>query len=189
MRIIAGKHRGRRIMSLESKTVRPTTGKAREAIFSILTSGNFLHDGISILEDATVIDICCGTGAVGLEALSRGAGKVIFIDSDPTAIDLVKYNLKAFGEDDHAKTLRSDATMLPMAQQRCQVAFVDPPYEKGLAMPILKSLSTRGWLEKGAVIICEMSRREDITLPEGYTELSQRQYGRTKVLILEWHQG
>ena len=188
MRIIAGKHRGRNIMSVESKNVRPTTGKAREALFSILTSGRFLNDGVSILEDATIVDICCGTGAVGLEALSRGAAKVIFIDKDPIPIQLVKDNLRHFGEEEQAKVLRIDALTLPLAQQRCHVAFIDPPYESGLSSAILKGLATRDWLIDGAVIICEVAKKESITPPEGYEVLSERNYGKTKVVILEYHQ-
>jgi 16S rRNA (guanine966-N2)-methyltransferase len=187
MRIISGKHRGRNIVSIESKTVRPTTGKTREAVFSILTSGSFLQDGLSILEGATVADLCCGTGALGLEALSRGASMVIFIDNDPAAIDLVKYNLQHFNEAEHAKVLRSDATQLPMAHQQCDVVFIDPPYESGLVSGILKSLATRGWLAQNAVIICEVSKKEDITVPEGYEIVNERLYGKTKLVILEWH--
>jgi 16S rRNA (guanine966-N2)-methyltransferase len=189
MRIIAGKHRGRNIMSIQSKSVRPTTSKAREALFSILTSGDFLdEEGISILEGATVADICCGTGALGLEALSRGAKKVIFIDNDPASIDLVKYNLRAFGEEANAITLRNDATLLPTSRQLCQVVFIDPPYESGLVAPILKSLAARGWLDENAVIICETGKREEITLPKGYSVRNQRQYGKTKLVILGWHE-
>lgn len=187
MRIIAGKHRGRRIISIEGKTIRPTTGKAREAIFSIITSGSFLDEnGDSILDGAIVADICCGTGAVGLEALSRGAKQVIFIDSDSGAIQLVKDNLAAFKEETSTKALRADAISLPNAQQRCQVVFIDPPYDSKIVPAILKSLESRNWLAENAVIICEVSRMEAPSLPENYRIINERHYGRTKVLILRW---
>lgn len=184
MRIIAGIHRGRVITPTNGKEVRPTTGRTREALFSILTSGQFLQDGKSILDGAVVADICCGTGALGLEALSRGAAQVIFIDKDADHLQAVQASANAYGEAANINVIRTDVTFLPYARVPCNVIFLDPPYHKDLLPAALKGLLTRGWLAEGAVVVAEMGKREPFDVPEGLTLLDERIYGKTRVLIL-----
>lgn len=184
MRIISGKHRGRRIAMHDGSDIRPTSGRTREAIFNILTHGSFGREGESPLIGKRVVDIFCGTGGLGLEALSRGAQHVTFIDRNPQSLGLARENAEHFGELDNTAFIRSDSTQLPPATFACTVAFADPPYNKGQAAPALKSLKEQGWLEPNALVVLELSAHELIHLPEGYELMDERKYGNSKVLIL-----
>lgn len=184
MRIISGKHRGRRIEMHDGAEIRPTSGRTREAIFNILTHGSFGRDGESPLIGKRAVDIFCGTGALGLEALSRGALHVTFVDRTPASLNLARENVERFGEEAASKFIRSDSTQLPKAMQPCTVAFADPPYNKGQAAPALKSLREQGWLEPDAIVVLELAAKELIDLPEGYEQLDERRYGNSKILIL-----
>ena len=183
LRIIAGRHKGRKIETREHAEIRPTGAKARGAIFNILIHGTFGGDA-SPLIDKPVIDLFCGTGALGLEALSRGATHVTFVDQSSESIGLARANVKSMGEDENAHFIRNDSTSLPPARLKCSVAFLDPPYNSGLAPKSLASLHKQGWLEKGAVAVVEISVRETLLPPEGYALHDERIYGNTKVVIL-----
>lgn len=185
MRIISGKHRGRRISMHDKTEIRPTSGRTREAIFNILTHGSFGRDGESPLIGKRVVDIFCGTGGLGLEALSRGAAHVTFVDRDPRSLKLARENIEHFKEEDASHIIRSDSTQLPPASYPCTVAFADPPYNKGQATPALKSLKANGWLEPEAIVVLEISVHENVEIPEGYAVLDERKYGNSKVLILQ----
>lgn len=184
MRIISGKHRGRRIEMSEKTEIRPTSGRTREAIFNILTHASFGRDGEPLLIGKRVLDIFCGTGGLGLEALSRGAQHVTFIDRNTSSLALARSNAERFGEADNVSFIRSDSTNLPPAMYPCTVAFADPPYNQGMAEPALASLRRQGWLEPNAIVIIELSARELLHVPEGYELLDERKYGNSKVLIL-----
>lgn len=184
MRIISGKHRGRRIAMIDGNEIRPTSGRTREAIFNILTHGSFGRDGESPLIGKRVVDIFCGTGGLGLEALSRGAAHVTFVDRNPQSLALARDNAEHFGELSSAAFIRSDSTQLPPATYPCTVAFADPPYDKGQAAPALASLRKNGWLEPNGLVVLELHHRELIHIPEGYEQLDERRYGNSKVLIL-----
>lgn len=184
MRIISGKHRGRRIAMNEDTDIRPTSGRTREAIFNILTHGSFGRNGESPLVGKRVIDIFCGTGGLGLEALSRGAEHVTFVDRNGPSLALARENVERFGETEHTTFIRSDSTQLPPATFPCTVAFADPPYNKGQAAPALKSLKDSGWLEPYALVVLELSAHELLHIPEGYELMDERKYGNSKILIL-----
>lgn len=184
MRIISGKHRGRRIAMAENTDIRPTSGRTREAIFNILTHGSFGRGGESPLIDKRVVDIFCGAGGLGLEALSRGAAHVTFIDRNPQSLALARQNAEHFRETDTTAFIRSDSTQLPPAPHPCTVAFADPPYNKGMAAPALKSLKENGWLEEHALVVLELSAHELLHIPEGFELMDERKYGNSKVLIL-----
>ncbi|NDF12242.1 MAG: methyltransferase domain-containing protein [Proteobacteria bacterium] len=193
MKVIAGKHKGRNIAPPANKDVRPTTGMAREAIFNLLQHGKFMKapdfvqdENPSVLEGRRVVDIFCGTGAMGIEALSRGAGHVVFIDQNPRVMDLLEATIKHIGEGPNTAFIRSDSTRLPKARNTCMLAFVDPPYNKGLALPALKSLANQGWLGHGAVVVVETSRKEDINLPEKYFLVDERDYNNTRIRVLQY---
>lgn len=169
----------------ENANIRPTSGRTREAIFNILTHGSFGRDGESPLIGKRVVDIFCGTGGLGLEALSRGAEHVTFVDRNGGSLAMARENVELFGETEHSRFVRSDSTQLPPAPAPCTVAFADPPYNKGQAAPALKSLKENGWLEPDAIVVLELHARELVQLPEGYDLLDERIYGNSKVLILK----
>lgn len=187
MRIIAGKHKGRKIFSPQSKDIRPTTGMTREALFSILKSGRFLNeDGTSVLDDAIVLDLFSGSGAFAFEALSRGAQKVILVDKEPESLSMAKQTADKLGERDNVVLLKFDACFLPKAKFPCDIIFIDPPYHNNLVAPALKSLVENDWLKNGSILIIEMGKREDFTLPDNFIELDNRNYGKAKIYILEY---
>jgi len=185
LRIIAGKHRGRKIEIKDNAKIRPTGGRARGAIFNILMHGNFGPDG-SPLVGKPVVDVFCGTGALGLEALSHGAAHVTFIDQSAESIALARLNASKMGEENNAHFIRSDSTSLPMARKRHTLAFLDPPYDSGLAIKSLASLDKHEWLAPGAVVIVELSAREVFTPSESYRVFDERAYGNTKIVFLRY---
>jgi 16S rRNA (guanine966-N2)-methyltransferase len=186
LKIIAGKHRGRNIETKENAKIRPTGSRARGAIFNILMHRSFDESGESPLIDKPVIDLFCGTGALGLEALSRGAGHVTFVDGSADSIALARQNARHMGEDANAHFIRSDSTSLPLARKQCSLAFLDPPYDSGLAVKSLSSLDKQGWLLPGAVVVVEISSRETLTPPEAYALVDERKYGNTKIVFLKY---
>ena len=186
MRIIAGRHKGRRIEAPEGKELRPTGERAREALFDILAHGR-LSDGPAF-EDAQVLDVFAGTGAFGLEALSRGARFVTFIEKDRAARALLERNIAAMGEKEHAAILSADATRPPRASTVSTLAFLDPPYREGLAAPALAGLAKAGWLAEGALVIIERAAREEFELPEGFALIEERRYGAARFVFLRYGQ-
>lgn len=187
LRIIAGKHRGRNIETKENKNIRPTGSMARGAIFNILTHGAFGPDGESPLIDKRVLDLFCGTGALGLEALSRGAAHVTFVDQANDSIALARQNALRFGEEDETTTfLRNDSTSLPPARRKVSLVFMDPPYDKDLAGKSLGSIDQQGWLESGAIIVVEIPAKNKLTPPVGYDLFDEREYGSAKIVFLRY---
>src|ERR1700751_6016617 len=132
MRIVAGRHRGRRLLAPPGETVRPTSDRAREALFNILSHGQLAAEGIPFA-GAAVLDAFAGTGALGLEALSRGAAEAAFIERDPEALATLRQNIAALGEDFHSRVVPGDATRPPRAPLACALVFLDPPYRSGVA--------------------------------------------------------
>jgi len=186
MHVISGKYKGRRIETLPGKEIRPTTGRAKEAMFNILTHGRFYGEA-SPLPGARVIDIFCGSGALGLEALSRGAEHVTFVDENPKALEITRKNIEHIGVTGSADFLRADSTRVPPTRKDpCTLAFVDPPYETGVAAKAVENLISGKWLAPGAIIVIEQSKREDLKTPVGCTGLDERIYNSTKIIILEY---
>ncbi len=182
LKVISGKHRGRRIEVLDDKAVRPTSGRTRAAIFNILHHASFLE--FDVITDAVVVDLFCGSGALGLEALSRGAAHVTFIDQNPKCLALIEQAAEKWGERSQVTTLRSDSTNIPPARKKCMLAFLDAPYRQGLTGKGLETLKKSGWLENGAVVVAETAKEEDYDLPEGFTLLDERVYNNTKVRFI-----
>ena len=182
MRIVAGKHRGRRIAAPPGDSVRPTSERAREALFNILAHGRF---GLSpIYEDARVLDVFAGTGAFGLEALSRGARFATFIEQDRQAREALAANIKALGEASRTRLLAVDATAPPRSDGPYELVFLDPPYRSGHAAPALEALSRAGWLAPDALIVVELAARSDFEPPEGFVSLEERRYGAGRLVFL-----
>lgn len=184
MRVIAGKHRGRPLAAPEGRAVRPTSDRARESVFDILAHGRFSEQDVCL--DAMVLDAFAGTGAFGLEALSRGARHASFIEKDRDARKALQQNIAALGETTHAAILNADATRPPRATGACSLVFLDPPYGEELAAQALKALPQSGWIAKDALVIVEIAAKEDLEVPEMFTELDQRRYGAAKFLFLRY---
>ena len=183
MRIVGGRHRGRRLLAPAGDTVRPTSDRAREALFNILSHGQLAADGIPFAGKA-VLDAFAGTGAFGLEALSRGAAEAFFIERDPEAVIVLRRNVAFLGGSDHAEIVPGDATRPPRARVACAVAFIDPPYRSGLAAPALEALDRAGWLKPDALVIVELAAREELPSPAGFTLLDERVYGAARLVFL-----
>jgi 16S rRNA (guanine966-N2)-methyltransferase len=190
MRIVAGKHRGRRIAAPPGETVRPTSDRAREAVFNILAHGGFGAGGASIVAGAVVLDAFCGTGAMGLEALSRGAARAVFVDNEPQSLVAVRANVAALREQAAARVVAADATRPPPRLKDlppATLAFFDPPYAEALAATALEAFAAQGWLAPGAVcIVEEAARAPELAPPAGFTSLETRRYGAARVTILRF---
>lgn len=184
MRIIAGKHRHRALLAPEGRAVRPTSDRARESVFDILAHGRFAEQ--DVCPDAMVLDAFAGTGAFGLEALSRGARHAVFIEKDRDARAALQKNIAALGETAHAALVNGDATRPPRATGACSLIFLDPPYGEDLAAPALKALAQSGWLADGALAVVEIAAKEDMETPEGFDSLDERRYGAAKFLFLRY---
>jgi 16S rRNA (guanine966-N2)-methyltransferase len=181
VRVVGGSLRGRRIEALEGEAVRPTSDRARQALFNILTQGR--QD--NVVQDAAVLDAFAGSGALGIEALSRGAAFATFLEKDRAAVRLIAQNLKALGLEARAQVLLADATRPPVGRRQASLALLDPPYASGLGAPALAGLAVGGWLVPGALATIEVERGEAVEPPEGFTLLDERTYGRAKILLLQ----
>ncbi|CAO3422358.1 16S rRNA (guanine(966)-N(2))-methyltransferase RsmD [Azospirillum doebereinerae] len=180
MRIVGGRHRGRRLAAPDGRDTRPTTDRTREAVFNILAHADWAPD----FEGTVVVDAFCGTGALGLEALSRGAAGCSFLDTGRAALDAVRANVATLGEEASATVLRADATRPPPARQPCGIVFCDPPYAKGLAPLALSALARAGWLADGALAVVEVGEGDALPPPDGFTLVDERRYGDTRVVFL-----
>lgn len=181
MRVVAGALRGRALATPAHEGLRPTSDRVRESLFNILAHG---IDGFE-LERARVIDLFAGTGALGVEALSRGAAYVLFVDSESEARALIRRNVEAFGLTGVTKIWRRDATDLGPAGNMAPfgLAFLDPPYSQGLGERALASLVAGGWLAPGAVVVVEERKGSAPVLPEPLAALDRRSWGDTEVTI------
>jgi 16S rRNA (guanine966-N2)-methyltransferase len=183
MRIVAGRHRGRRLLAPPGETVRPTSDRTREGLFNILSHGQLAAEGIPFA-GAAVLDAFAGTGALGLEALSRGAAEAAFIERDPEALATLRQNIAALGEDSHSRVVPGDATRPPRAPLACALVFLDPPYRSGLAAAALGALEAAGWLMPQALAVIELAAREELTPPARFFLLDERIYGAARLLFL-----
>ena len=185
MRVTGGSLGGRKLVSPEDGRVRPTSDRARQAIFNILEHREF---GLNFaIADAAVVDLFAGTGAMGIEALSRGARFCLMVDDDADSRALARENVEALALTGATKIWRRDATQLgplgPGSGGPFNLAFLDPPYGKGLIAPTLASLRDGGWLAEGALIVAETDIAEVLEAP-GFTEIDARDYGKARVRFL-----
>ena len=185
IKVVGGKHRGRALATPEGLETRPTSSRARESLFNILAHATRNPGGTSPLVGARVLDAFAGSGALGIEALSRGAAHASFLDSDATAIRLIGENLRKIGEAANARVIRADATRPPTTREGCDLAFLDPPYRKDLIAPALAGLRDGGWLVAPAVVVAEMADEENYPPTDGFELVDDRLYGDTRVVILK----
>lgn len=184
MRIIAGKHRGRAIRVPQAEALRPSSDRLRQAVFNILDHRGGDHP----YADEAVIDLFAGTGAYGLEALSRGASFATFIDQDGAALLGIRRNAASMAEAGNIAVLKLDATRLVspprLVPAPAAVAFLDPPYRSGFAVPALQGLSAYGWLRADALAVVEVGATEPLAPPKAYAILDERTYGAGRVVLL-----
>lgn len=180
MRIIAGSYKGYNLKVPNSLKTRPTSDRARETIFNILN--NYVDE----YAELDVLDIYAGSGALGLEALSRGASTATFIEIDREAIDKIHDNINHLKVNNFCKVLRLDARRLPTAYKRFNLIFMDAPYNKGLTEKALKELFEKEWIASNALILIETSINETFSLPLYLTLLNERRIGLAKVHLAKF---
>lgn len=186
MRITGGHFGGRLLAAPEDSRVRPTSDKVRQAVFNILAHNDFGTE--FTLKGARVIDLFAGTGAMGLEALSRGARFCLFVDNETDSRALLRRNVESLALTGATKIWRRDATCLgqmpPVAGGPFDLAFLDPPYRKNLIAPALASLGEGSWLSPSALLVAEHALDETLEETSGFEKLDSRTYGDTAVEYL-----
>ena len=184
MRIVAGAHRGRPIQAPKGLSTRPTTDRVREAVFNKLAHAPWSKP----LDGARVIDLFAGSGALGLEAVSRGAGFCLFVETEAAARGAIRTNVEALQLYGCTKLHRRDATDLGRKPEKVgapfDFAFMDPPYGKGLGERALEKLGEGGWLKPDALVVLEEAKRADFAAPDGWRVLDQLEAGDTVVRFL-----
>lgn len=177
MRIIGGRYRGKKLISPLSSNVRPTSDKAREALFNILRSR--LGKDFSKLK---LLDVFSGSGAFGCEAISQGFAAVSMIDIDLG--DLLRNVALLAQEENKIKLIKGDACKISNTGEKFDVMFMDAPYNKGLTEKALENMQT--WLQPSALCLIEVEKNEECNLPDGYRQIDERRYGLAKVIIAEY---
>lgn len=181
MRIVGGEFRGAKLFAPAGNKTRPTSDRVRESLFNILAHGADDFD----LENARILDLFAGTGALGLEALSRGAKACIFIDDDADARGIIRRNIEALGLTGKTKVWRRDASKLGNAAKNeiFDLIFADPPYGTGLGQKALEAAHSGGWLSDTGLFVLEEKESEKIITPEGLERVDERSYGDTQIVI------
>lgn len=184
MRVVGGKLRGRNLATPSDDAIRPTSDRVREAVFNWLLHG----DPVARIDGGRVIDLFAGTGAMGIEALSRGAAFCLFVEEAAEARGLIRRNIEAFGLTGVTKLWRRDATDLGPAGNMApyDVAFLDPPYGKGLGEKALVALAGGGWLLPDALCVLEERKGVEIAVPDAYDVVDQRTWGDTQAVLLRF---
>jgi 16S rRNA (guanine966-N2)-methyltransferase len=181
MRVVGGRLKGRNLASPSSRDIRPTADRLRESLFNIL-----IHAYDDPVSGARVLDLFAGTGALGIEAISRGAKFALFVDNGTEARALLRNNVESLGLGGMTKVYRRDATSLGPAHpmEPFSLVFLDPPYAKNLAEQALASLRDGGWLTRTALLVVEEAKAAEFLAPDGFTELERRVYDDTEFVFL-----
>lgn len=180
MRIVGGRFGGRGLAGPRSDAIRPTSDRLRETIFNVLA-----HSYDDPVPGVRILDLFAGTGAMGLEALSRGAAFALFVDDGTHARGLIRQNVETLGLGGQSRIFRRDATRMGAAapNEPFSLVFCDPPYGRDLARPALISCAEGGWLVPDALVVVEEAQGAEIRLPPGFAELERREYGETAVVF------
>ena len=177
LRIISGRFKGRRLDPPGDPQIRPTSDRLRERIFSILQSRVGSFEGFS------VADVFAGTGAMGIEAVSRGATKAWFVEKHEGSLALLRGNLEKVGIAGLGRVIAADARQLPKADEPFNILFLDPPYRRRLAEPTLTSLVECDWAGNESLVIVEIAADDPFDLPDGFRMVDERQQGNSRVLF------
>ena len=186
MRVVAGRHRGRSLKTPHDLAVRPTADRTREALFNILMSGRLSEEGRRRLPEARVLDAFAGTGALGLEALSRGAAHAVFMENYAPAIEICRANIRNLGEETRSELLACDVLHPRPAPAPCDIVFLDPPYNQGLGEKAVAALLKAGWIAPDTLVSVELMKSEPFETPPGFSELDARTYGKAKLIFLRY---
>lgn len=181
MRIISGKYRGKKLSTPLHGGTRPTSDRTRETIFNILLHNPGL--GPQTMVDKRVLDVFAGTGALGLEALSRGAKSVTFIENDPDCLVVLHANIKSFGIPSEWVLEKDARHLIKHSENPFELVFLDPPYHQNLVLPTLEKLFDQSFLGKGTVVTIEIAKDEFFLLPSYLTLITERTSGAAKVLF------
>jgi 16S rRNA (guanine966-N2)-methyltransferase len=182
MRIEAGAHKGTKLVAPAGDDVRPTSDRARQAVF------NMLVHRFDAVAGAQVLDAFAGSGALGLEALSRGAESLVAMELARPALDALKRNIAACRETARTVVYACDALKPPQAPPRfapCSLVFLDPPYGQGLIAPALDALTQAGWIAPGALIVAEMNRTDSLSSLAEFAVQDERRYGKAKIIVMK----
>jgi 16S rRNA (guanine966-N2)-methyltransferase len=184
MRIVGGRLRGRALAAPKTQNVRPTSDRLRESLFNILA-----HAYGDPVTGARVLDLFAGTGALGLEAMSRGAAFALFVDDGAEARALIRQNVESLGLGGATRIFRRDATKLGPAHpvEPFSLVFLDPPYGKGLAEQALASLCAGGWLIPDALLVIEEAAGAGFAAPEGFAEIERRRYDDSELVFVRFN--
>ncbi|MBV9811199.1 MAG: 16S rRNA (guanine(966)-N(2))-methyltransferase RsmD [Acetobacteraceae bacterium] len=182
MRIVAGAWRGRPLLAPPGIATRPTSDRVRQALFDMLWHAPWA--GPQAIAGAVVLDAFAGTGALGLEALSRGAARAVFFERDQRALAALRRNVASCGADALARVAAANATRPPPATDRCDLVFLDPPYGQALVPAAVEALQRAGWIAAGALIVAETGRDEPV--PVAAPPLADRTHGAARLIVWRW---
>ena len=181
MRIVAGAHRGAKLITPESEEIRPTSDRVRESLFNILDGGRFPN----AYKNKLVIDAFAGTGALGLEAISRGASHVVFLEQAVTSLKVLFQNIRRLNAQEIATVITGDAIELAKnSTESAGLVMLDPPYNSQIGAPCIQNLKDKGWINDNTLIVLEQTAKEEITLPTWVEELDDRQYGISRLIFM-----
>lgn len=186
MRVVAGRLKGRKLLAPEGDRIRPTSDRSRQALFNMLCHDGPIHAGTAgpSLVGGRFLDVCCGTGANGIEALSRGAASVVFLDSDLSWArrNLAGIDLARLGS--NVEWVQGDARTPPRPHQPADIIFLDPPYRQDLVAPMLGGLQTAGWLTPNTLVVVESALDELWNCPAELRPVDNRQHGKSRLTFL-----
>ena len=183
MQIIAGQKRGAKLVTVAGQSVRPTAQRTRESLFNILQGGKH----IDTLRDIRVLDLFAGSGALGLEALSRGAAHSLFVEKTPDAIVMIKQNIAKLGFDGQTSVIQGDCTTTSRwVYDPANLVFCDPPYGKELALPAVENFKRLGAFSEDALIIIEARKTDTFDFPDGLELIDERNYGIAALYFLRY---
>lgn len=175
MRIISGSKRGRKLISFEGESIRPTTDRVKESMFNLICD---------YVYDSSVLDLFGGSGALALEALSRGAANAVLVDVDKRSLDVIKKNIELTGFSENAKTVEMRAELfLERTKEKFDMIFLDPPYNRGFIAPIVNAIVQRNVLKEDGIVILESDFGDEHGEFDGLEMLKQRKYGRTYITV------
>ncbi|HJD65817.1 MAG TPA: 16S rRNA (guanine(966)-N(2))-methyltransferase RsmD [Rickettsia endosymbiont of Bembidion nr. Transversale] len=186
LKIISGKFQNQKIPIAKNIKYRPSTGKLKEAIFSILTSGEFIGNKL-FNENIKVLDLFAGSGSLAFDSLSRGAGFATLIDIDLYSLKIAEEFAKTLNIHDKVNLVNINALNLPKANTAFDLVFVDPPYHNKIVTKVMKLLIKNNWLNTDAIIVVEMAKTDDYVLDENIEIIREKLYGNTKLLVLKYN--
>lgn len=186
MRIIGGKYKGYTILSQKSLQIRPTSDRARESIFNILQHSLTTDKQDHVVEDSNVLDLCCGTGALGLEAISRGAKSVLFVDNSPNSSKIVRKNIEKFKIKKNCTVKCQNATQIKSIKNFFSLFFIDPPYRMEIVGKILESLDKKRILKENAIGVVELGKKRVFDLVDNFLLIKKTTISSSQFLFVKY---